>query len=71
MLYAKCPTCKMLLADKQIPYEERVKKECSDPKLSPEEVAKRRKKILSDLGLTRYCCRMRIISYVDYAKVVV
>ena len=70
MLYPVCPTCRMLLADKQIPYEKKIK-ELEDKNLSSDKFSKGREKILDELGLKRYCCRMRIISYVKHEDIVV
>ena len=71
MLYPVCPTCQTLLADKQIPYEKGIEKICKNDKLSEEEQLKLKEKLLNDIGLERYCCRMRMISYVDQAKLII
>ena len=72
MLYSTCPTCRMLLADKQIPYEELIKS-LKSKNLSKEKFLKAQDKFFVDRGIgpKRYCCRMRIISYVDHSKIVV
>jgi DNA-directed RNA polymerase subunit N (RpoN/RPB10) len=70
MLYPVCPTCKMLLADKQIPYEKAME-ELSNKNLSDKQISEERRKLFEKLGITRYCCKMRFISYVDHSKVVV
>ena len=72
MLYSVCPTCRMLLADKQIPFENKMK-ELKDKNLSKKEYLKQQDEFFIKLGIgrDRYCCRMRFISYVDHSKVVV
>ncbi len=70
MLYPVCPTCRMLLADKQVPYEKAME-ELKNKNLSDEKLGEERRKLFLKLGITRYCCKMRIISYVDHTKVVV
>ena len=72
MLYSVCPTCRMLLADKQIPFEKKME-ELKNKNLSKEEFLKEQNKFLIELGIgpERYCCRMRIISYVDHSKIVI
>ena len=72
MLYSVCPTCRMLLADKQLLYEEFIKK-LKNKNLTKEKFLKEQNKFLKEKGIdeTRYCCRMRIISYVDHSKIVV
>ncbi len=64
MLYFVCPTCKTLLAHKQIPYEERMDTICKNVKLSHEEMEIEKKKVLNELEVTDYCCRQRFMGYV-------
>ena len=71
MLYPVCPTCQNLLADKQLKYEDELEKICNDKKLNSDQQQEQKKKLLDDLGLSRYCCRMRMISYVDQVKIIV
>ena len=71
MLYPVCPTCQNLLADKQLKYEEELEKICNDKKLNDEQMQKKKEKLLDDLGIKRYCCRMRVISYLDQVKLMV
>ncbi len=49
----RCITCGKLLADKYEEFERR-RKAGEDPK-----------KILDDLGLTRYCCRITLLTSID------
>ncbi len=71
MIYPVCPTCQNLLADKQLKYEDELEKICNNTKSSNEQKQALKKKILDDLGLTRYCCRMRMVSYLDQVKLIV
>jgi DNA-directed RNA polymerase subunit N (RpoN/RPB10) len=64
MLYFKCPTCKTILANKQITYESKMDEICNNPTMPEETKNKMKKQILDDLFLHRYCCRMRIMGYV-------
>ena len=66
MLPPKCLTCHMLLADKQIQYERILDKICLDcetNKLTKEEGDELKKKLVNSLGLDRYCCHMRTMTY--------
>lgn len=65
MLYSTCPTCGYFLGQKIIEWETKSKEICDNPKLSKEEKEKLKEKLLNDLKLRRYCCRMRIMSYKD------
>lgn len=70
MLYPTCPTCGFLLADKQIPLEKGIEKILSNKELSPEEKNSARGKLLDDIGIFRYCCRMRAVSYSQLEKII-
>ena len=71
MLYPVCPTCQLLLADKQIPYEKGYEKILNNDKLSNEKKQKEIEELLNNLGLIRYCCRMRMISFIDQSKLII
>ena len=71
MLYPVCPTCQLLLADKQLVFETEFAKISNDIKLSEDKKKKEVEKLLNKLGLIRYCCRMRMISYVDQVKIII
>jgi DNA-directed RNA polymerase subunit N (RpoN/RPB10) len=64
MLYFRCPTCKTILANKQIPYEEKMDSICKNIKLSPKEMDLAKKSVLDEIEVTRYCCRARMMGYV-------
>jgi DNA-directed RNA polymerase subunit N (RpoN/RPB10) len=70
MLYGTCPTCKKVLGDKQIIYEKEMEKIVNDEKLSEEEKDNKKQELARKLT-TRYCCRMRLISYTDFAKLII
>lgn len=65
MLYYKCPSCKTVLANKQIPYEIGLKKICNNSKLSEEEANAAKKALLDNLLILNMCCRPRVMSYID------
>jgi DNA-directed RNA polymerase subunit N (RpoN/RPB10) len=71
MLYPVCPTCQLLLADKQLVFETEFAKITNDSKLSEDKKKKLVEELLNKLGLIRYCCRMRMISYVDQVKIII
>lgn len=69
MLYFKCPTCRTLLANKQLVYEQRLLDICNCNK-SKEEKDKDKQKLLDELELKRPCCRMRIMGYVKLIDII-
>ena len=68
MLYLTCPTCGYFLGQKVIKYEEEKEKICFNPKLTPEEREHELSKLLCSLGLRRYCCKMRMMTYKDIVQ---
>ncbi len=69
MLYFKCPTCRTLLANKQLVYEKRLAEICNSNKSKNEKDAEK-KKLLDELELKRPCCRMRIMGYVKLIDII-
>ena len=69
MLYFKCPTCRTLLANKQLVYEKRLKEICNSNKSKNEKDAEK-KKLLDELELPRECCRMRMMGYVKLIEII-
>ena len=63
MLYITCPTCGYFLGQKTLEYEQGKEQICTNPKLSSEEKEKELTKLLLGLGLRRYCCKMRMMTY--------
>ena len=68
MLYLRCPTCGVLLGNKVIEYEEQINKINALLDLSTNERIKKRQELLEKLDVNRYCCKMRMITYVDVVQ---
>jgi DNA-directed RNA polymerase subunit N (RpoN/RPB10) len=68
MLYISCPTCGYFLGQKTLEYEQGKEQICTNPKLSSEEKEKELTKLLLGLGLRRYCCKMRMMTYKDIVQ---
>ncbi len=68
MLYLTCPTCGYFLGQKTMQYEDGKKDICTNPKLTAEEKEKALSQLLLGLGLRRYCCKMRMMSYKDLVQ---
>ena len=68
MLYITCPTCGYFLGQKTLEYEHGKEQICTNPKLSSEEKEKELTKLLLGLGLRRYCCKMRMMTYKDIVQ---
>ena len=71
MIYATCPTCGYCLATKAVTYENEKNKICNNPNLSEEEQGIEISKLIKNLGLRRYCCKMRIMTCKDIVQDIV
>ncbi len=75
MLPPRCFTCGHMLAQLELEYEEKLNEIDNNIKLNDEEKAKHKRdlvnKLLPDRWQKRYCCRTRLISYVDLIKIIV
>ncbi len=71
MLYPVCPTCHMLLADKQLPFEKGKDNIMNNKSFNEAKKQKELEKLLNMLGLNKYCCRTRVISYMDQSKLII
>ena len=73
MLYIRCPTCRTLLGDKQLYYKQelaKICKECEMGECTREKADKKKEDLVNSIGLDRYCCKMRIMTYVDLINIV-
>jgi DNA-directed RNA polymerase subunit N (RpoN/RPB10) len=69
MLPPVCFTCGRLLADIQIPYETEIKKinNSNDSELIKQE---KKRELLTKFYINNYCCRMRILSYINLIDII-
>ena len=65
MLYTTCPTCGFFIGQKTEEYENKKAEICSNPKYSKKEREEKISNLLKSIGLRRYCCRMRMMTYKD------
>lgn len=71
MLYLDCPTCGTLLGNKQLPYMKKIQDIENNTKLSDTEKNTAKSKVLDELKLINTCCRMRMMSFFDWHKVMI
>lgn len=70
MLYYKCPTCKTVLANKQLLYEKELDNICKNTSLSTTEKDKLKSNIMEKIELKNYCCKMRMMGYVKLIDII-
>ncbi len=68
MLYLKCPTCRNLLGNKQLYFEQKMDEICKDcdmKKITFEEAEEKKMELVNFLipNKHRYCCKMRLMTY--------
>lgn len=68
MIYSTCPTCGFFIGNIVNQFEQDKKKVCSNESLSEEEQQTEISKLLKDLKVRRYCCRMRIMTSKDLVE---
>ena len=68
MIYLTCPTCGFFLGSKVIDFEDKKKEICSNPNLSEKEQSNEISNLVKTLGISRYCCRMRLITTKDIVQ---
>lgn len=75
MLNLRCDTCGHMLGDIEIEYEETLEEINNNHKLNDEEKADLKRKLVDKLlpgrWKNKYCCRSRLITYVDLIKIIV
>ena len=69
MLYPICPTCGVLLAAIEIPFLQKKKIIVNDASLSDEEKEKRISKLVCKY-VDKYCCRVRLLTFVDLIEII-
>jgi DNA-directed RNA polymerase subunit N (RpoN/RPB10) len=73
MLYMFCPTCRELLGDKQKYYERKMAEICQKydtGKYTKEQSDMEKQNLVNSIGLRRYCCKQRILSYVRVVDII-
>tara|TARA_Y100000768_G_scaffold308624_2_gene242847 strand:+ start:7983 stop:8183 length:201 start_codon:yes stop_codon:yes gene_type:complete len=66
MLYPVCPTCGYCLADKELLFKTKI------AQINKSNNTKNNIKIIfKDMKIKRYCCRMRLITYIDLIDLII
>lgn len=69
MLYLKCPSCRTILGNKQLLFEKGMEEICANTK-NDDEINQQKEKLLDKLEVKRYCCRPRMLCYIDLIKII-
>lgn len=75
MLPLRCFTCGHVLANLELEYEEKLSEIDNNIKLDDKQKSEEKRKVidklLPDRWKTRYCCRARLITYVDLISIII
>ena len=66
-----CKTCGKLFADIDVEYTSKLSLIENNQALSEEEKNKKKIELINSLGLKRYCCRMRFISFINKVEIMI
>jgi len=70
MKYLVCPTCGKVLGDIEIDYEIKSEQIMTSSNLSEQDKIIKRKELIESMGVTRYCCKMRVFTQADPYKII-
>ncbi len=70
MIYIKCPSCGSLIGNKQMVYDKGIDDIYSDPNTDNEKKLELKTKLIESLGIKKYCCKMRVITYKRLTEIV-
>jgi DNA-directed RNA polymerase subunit N (RpoN/RPB10) len=71
MIYLKCPTCSTVLGNRQLEYEEKLKKITDGNTTNEDQKRKLKTGIINSLGLGNPCCKMRIMSCIQLIDIII
>ena len=70
MIYLKCPSCGYIIGNRQIVYESTLDQIMNDPNTDDDEKLVLKTKLVDSLGVKRYCCKMRIITFKQLTDII-
>ena len=71
MIYLRCPTCGYTLANREELIGNKFKEIDNNPNLTDEDKPILKTKFINEeLELPRYCCKLRILTFLDLTKII-
>lgn len=70
MIYIKCPSCGLLLGNRQMVYEKGLDEINSNPNTDDEKKLELKTKLIESLDIKRYCCKMRVMTYKNMPEII-
>jgi len=69
MSYIVCPTCGYFIGQIIVEFEKKKKIINDDPKILNDNKGKKIALLIKEMNLPRYCCSMRVLSYLDHMDI--
>lgn len=70
MIYIRCPSCGYILGNRQMLYETKLDEIVSNPNLDEDAKLDLKTKLVDNLKLKRYCCKMRVITFKQLTDII-
>jgi DNA-directed RNA polymerase subunit N (RpoN/RPB10) len=70
MIYIRCPSCGYILGNRQMLYEAKLDEIVSNPNLDEDTKLDLKTKLVDNLKLKRYCCKMRVITFKQLTDII-
>jgi DNA-directed RNA polymerase subunit N (RpoN/RPB10) len=70
MLNIVCPSCNNCLGEYQLDFETKKDNICNNPKFTKKQQEEEISKLLNSYNFRRYCCKMRLMTSIDWNKVI-
>ena len=70
MIYLKCPSCGYIIGNRQVTYELKLDEINTNPNIDDDEKLVLKTQLVDSLGVKRYCCKMRIITFKQLTDII-
>jgi DNA-directed RNA polymerase subunit N (RpoN/RPB10) len=70
MIYLKCPSCGYIIGNRQVIYESKLDEIMNNPNTDDDEKLVLKTQLVESLGVKRYCCKMRIITFKQLTDII-
>ena len=70
MIYLKCPSCGYIIGNRQVIYESKLDEIMNNPNTDDDEKLVLKTQLVDSLGVKRYCCKMRIITFKQLTDII-
>lgn len=69
-MLTRCPSCGTFIGNRLLYYNTHLEAIMSDPNKTEEEKMQLKTELVNSLGLERYCCKMRVITFINLPTII-